>query len=626
VPTQIVTCYLGEGNDKGHVGKAWQKRQSDGAIITFQNGISYPVPMTRTFSARMDGLYRIKVKADAHRCETPLTLTIASAAYSRNGAASRRHATFDVPPGDPVVVETEAYLRRDEFIQVLPDGLKNRWPDIFRRGGKESTAADFEGPGLAIHEIVIEGPLLDGWPGRGHELMFGDLTASNPLPPDQLHRANSKQSPITSENPEADIARLLPQFIHTAFRRAATPTDIDFFVGLAHAELAKGSKFEDALRTGQVAVLCSPEFLFFQEWEPGALDDFAVASRLSYFLWRSLPDRELLSLAARKKLRDPATLREQVARLLADVKSQRFVEDFTSQWLNLYQIDDTTPDGDLYPEFDQNLQEAMVAETRMFFDEVLRSNLPVGQLVDSDWTYVNQRLAKHYGIEGVEGSALRKVELQPEHHRGGVMTHASVLKVSANGATTSPVIRGIWVLERLLGIEPPPPPPGVAGIEPDVRGATTLREMLEKHREMASCKGCHQLIDPPGFALENFDVIGGWRDHYRALGDQFPKPDPKETEGRTVRWRVGPVVDATGETRNGESFNHWQDFKKLIVADPDLFAAAFTKKLATFATGREMGFSDRETVKNIVAKTAGKGHRLQDLIEEIVTSPIFLEK
>lgn len=627
-PERRVTRHqLGEGNDERNIGRSWQRRERDGAVVAFLNDDTYPGLLTRSFSAPFPGRYLVTLRVDAYRSERPIQVSVYSAQWAAGGLRRTRHGTFDVQTGEGSVIEVEVPLERGQFLQLMPHGLPNSWGDVYRRGDNgESTAADFQGPGLAIQGIEVEGPLIDEWPGRGHRLLFGDLEAANPIPPERVLHTDPERQPVTSEQPHEDLRRLLPGFIEAAFRRPVEDGDVAFFVELAEAEMEQGASFEQAIRTAQVAVLCSPEFLFFHEPDPGPLDSWAVASRLSYFLHRSLPDQELLAAAGEGRLADADGLRAQLERLLADPRSARFVEDFTGQWLNLRAIDDTTPDARLYPEFDDRLQHAMVDETTLFFDEVLRNNLSVVEFIDSDWTYVNERLAAHYRIEGVEGGSMRRVELRPEDRRGGVMTHASVLKVSANGATTSPVLRGIWVLERMLGVHPSPPPPGVPGVEPDIRGAETLRELLVKHRDSTSCRSCHQLIDPPGFALEHYDVIGGWRENYRSLGDDFPRPPEELTNGRNVQWRIGPGVDASGETRDGHEFSDWQDFKRLILDDADRFAGAFTAKLATFASGREMGFSDRREIAAIIDRTRANGHRFRDILDELVASPLFLHK
>jgi hypothetical protein len=314
----------------------------------------------------------------------------------------------------------------------------------------------------------------------------------------------------------------------------------------------------------------------------------------------------------------------QTERLLKAASLERFVTDFTDGWLNLRDIEFTTPDKQLYPEFDGVLLDSMLRETRAFFTELVTHNLSVANLIDSDFAMLNKRLAAHYNIPGVSGLELRKVSLPADSKRGGILTQASVLKVSANGTNTSPVVRGIWVMDRLLGMEPPPPPPGVPGVEPDIRGATTLREQLAKHSTMESCHACHRVIDPPGFALENYDVIGGWRDRFRSLGEG-ERTDLK-VEGRRVRYKLGPPVDAAGELANGEKFGNLADLKKLLLSRQDEVARAVVTKLLTFATGREMGFADRTEIERLVAQSRRQGHGMKDMILAVTASSIFTSK
>jgi hypothetical protein len=339
-----------------------------------------------------------------------------------------------------------------------------------------------------------------------------------------------------------------------------------------------------------------------------------------------MPDDELLSAAASGRLTNADVLRAQTERLLADPRAERFTKNFVGQWLNLREIDFTTPDKQLYPEFDDPLKQAMQRESELFFDEVLRSNRSLLEFVDSDWTYLNARLARHYGIDGVEGCEMRKVALRPEHGRGGVLTHGAVLKVSANGTTTSPVVRGAWVLQRILGFDPPPPPPGVPGVEPDIRGAQTLREQLAKHRSIESCNNCHKIIDPPGFALEGYDVTGRRRDYYRSLGKQFPSPPREQSDNRSVQWKVGPPVDASGVTADGRQFANLAEYKHLLLADQKTIARAMAVRLATYATGRTMGYADRPAIEAIVSASAARQYGFRELLHTIVRSDLFLQK
>ena len=310
--------------------------------------------------------------------------------------------------------------------------------------------------------------------------------------------------------------------------------------------------------------------------------------------------RSCSTLAEQGKLSQPETLRRQVERMLKDPKAAAFTENFVGQWLGLREIDATEPSYLLYPEFDHMLKVSMIRETELFFAEVLKDDLSLTNFVSSDFTMLNARLAKHYGIPGSDGFAFRKVTLPPGSHRGGVLTMASVLKVTANGTTTSPVMRGVWVMERILGTPPPKPPADVPSIEPDIRGAMTIREQLAKHRQSASCASCHNKIDPPGFALESFDVIGGWREQYRTTGDG----DRKDVivDGRRMPYHMGPKVDPSGVTPDGSKFKDVDEFKQLLLKDKDQLARALAEKLLTYATGAAPEATDKAEIEAIVRK------------------------
>ena len=336
----------------------------------------------------------------------------------------------------------------------------------------------------------------------------------------RMAEARSKVVPQIDSSDPMDGARLVRGFMQRAYRRPVQDADVQPFVKLFHTARDAGANFTDALLTAYTGVLCSPAFVTLEE-KPGPLDDHALATRLSYFLWNSEPDATLRSLADQGALHNPKVLSAQADRLLADPRSQRFVDAFLDYWLDLRKTNNTSPDETLYPDYylDDFLTEFSVEETRAFFAELLHNDLPARNLVASDFVMVNDRLAALYGLPDVQGSQIRRVALPKDSVRGGLLTQASVLKVTANGTTTSPVLRGAWITERILGQPVPPPPPAVPAVEPDIRGATTIREQLDKHRTQATCSACHARIDPPGFALESFDVFGGWRDHYRALGD-----------------------------------------------------------------------------------------------------------
>jgi hypothetical protein len=392
------------------------------------------------------------------------------------------------------------------------------------------------------------------------------------------------------------------------------------YVGLVQQRLEKKDCFELAMRHAYKATLTSTQFLFRKE-TPGRLDDLALATRLAFWLWNSPPDDELLQ----SKLRDPQVMHAQIERLLTDARRERFITDFLDQWLKLRDIDATDPDRALYPEFHLYLKESMLAESRAFFRELIAKDLPAPNIVASDFAMLNQRLAEHYGIPGVTGPDIRRVLLPPGSHRGGFLTQGAVLKVTANGTVSSPVVRGVFVTERFLGQPVPPPPPGVSAIDPDTRGATTIREQLDKHRADASCAACHRKMDPPGFALESYDVIGGWRAQYRSLEKGTPVA-LKFPDGTGVRYKAGPAVDPSGETAQGEPFADIAAFQELALAKPELIARAFVTQMLTYATGAEPSYSDRNEIERILSESEARKFGVRSLIHALAESRLFQNK
>ena len=610
------TIGFGDGRNATHIGKSWHKL-ADGSVVTF-NEATYPALMAE-FEAPIAGLYRVTLGGRAYQSEKPVMVTIFSGPFFTGSPTRFQSVQEFLPDGNEVQIEVQLKVR--DKVRLFPD-LRTFDYNLNQKTGP----AKYPGPGLAMKPMRVEGPLLPQWPGKGHKLMFGDLpnapTAEAAKRMKYEKRRTQQMYEVTSAQPAVDGPKLIKAFVAKVVREKSQPTQADAYVRLFEAELKNGSTFEESLLTTYTAVLCSPANLYFHE-QPGRLDAWAVAGRLSYMMWGTAPDEELRRQAESGALLKPATLRAQTDRLITDPRAQRFVRDFTDQWLSLRNIDATTPDKQLYPEYDDALKAAMLDETRGFFAEVLAKNLSVTDFLDSDWTMLNNRLARHYDIPDVEGVAFRKVALKPEDHRGGLLTHASILKVSANGNNTSPVVRGAWVLDRILGTPPSPPPPGTPGVEPDIRGAVTLRQMLEKHRSTESCNSCHSKIDPPGFALESYDVAGGWQTNYRSLGRQFKSPP----DLKRVQWRVGPPVDASGVTANGRTFADLREFKqKVLLADPEAFTLALTRKLAAYGSGRAMGFSDREELRRIAHETFTRGNGLRDLLHNLVQSDLFLTK
>ena len=575
----------------------------DDGVVLFRSGGDSATDL-RKFKAPSPGRYRFRISASAHNSATPLPMAIILGNFVVAGNTTRHLGYFDAQPGVPKLIEFEERLvAKNDTIKITPIAL----PFVYL---KQETMAEYPGPGLKIHWVEVEGPLPETWPTESYRRVFADV--------------DPKAGKL------ADAEKLLRTLLPKAFRRPVTEDEVKPFVALVSKALEMGQPFEAALRTGYKAVLSSPKFLYLRE-PAGPLDDYALASRLSYFLWSTTPDEALLNLANKGELHKPEVLHAQVERMLKDSKSKAFTENFTGQWLGLRDISATTPDKSLYPEYEEFLQWSSVRETHLFFNELLKENLGVRNFIDSDFAMLNGRLAKHYNIPDVYGVDFRKVALKPEYHRGGVITHASVLKVTANGTTTSPVVRGVWMLDRIMGKPVPPPPANVPAIEPDIRGAVTIREQLAKHRQTENCASCHTRIDPPGFALENYDVIGGWREKYRivvsdrkfAVNNRF---GPLGKYLAAYQYGLGLPVDSGDTLPDGRTFKTVEDFKKLILADPEQIARSITEKLMVYSTGHTVGFNDQKAINAILADAKKSDYGLRTLVHSIVASELFLTK
>jgi hypothetical protein len=328
-------------------------------------------------------------------------------------------------------------------------------------------------------------------------------------------------------------------------------------------------------------------------------------------LWNSMPDEELMDAARSGRLSDKEGLKQQVERMLKAKRGTNFVRDLAYEWLDLRLIDFTEPDRRLYPTFDIIVQQSMLEETYRCLQEILERNASVTELIDSDYTYVDSRLARFYGIENIDGDEIRRVRLREADHRGGVLTHGSILKVTANGTTTSPVIRGVWISERLMGEHIPPPPQGVPAIEPDIRGATSIRELLAKHRNSEACAVCHVKIDPPGFALENYDPAGRYRDVYGGV-------DKKKGSGIKV--------DASYDTAEGKHFANVDEFRGILCSKPEKLAKNVAEKLIIVATGSFPAYTDRDEIDEIVSASSRDGYGLRSILHAVVNSDIFRSK
>lgn len=593
------------------IGKVW-KELPDGAVVRFNDG-GYPTGMMRGSNVRERGNYRVRVTGYAYQSDVPITALIGGTSFAR-GSARPAYLYHTFEPGEAQTCEFETVIDKNYMLLIEPYGL-------FMKQHQREEIDSYEGPGLAIQSVEITGPLTDGFPSRGHRLIFDGIERREIQPRNPEEKRKSWYRPKFEIPDESGIAQAIERIAEAAFRRPVGRDVIDPYLELFQSERVGGESIEDSLRTACAAILCAPDFLYLKE-PLGPLDDYALAARLSYFLTRSLPDEALLAAAKEGTLR--LQLRDHTERLLEGQRANRFIKDFTDAWLDLREIDFTNPDEKLFPEFDGYLKWSMIEESRAFFRCLIDANLSVTNLIQSNFAALNERLATHYQIDGVRGAMLREVQLPDGSPRGGVLAQAAVMKVTANGNNTSPVVRGVWVLERLLGIHPQPPPPGVSGVEPDVRGASTLRELLDKHRDSSSCNACHKLIDPPGFALERFNPIGGWRDRFRSLGEG-EKVD-LQINNRRVRYKLGRTVDAAGQLPDGRVFGDYFEFRDFLAADADTLARNLVAKFLTFSTGREMGFSDRSEIEEIVSESRRKGHGVRDLIQLVVGSKLFQTK
>ena len=521
---------------------------------------------------------------------------------------------FEAPPESPEVSELKAFLEKGAMVKLdcmrLPSPMVPAMPHTIRK-------TDGGYPGVAFHWLEVEGPIIAEWPPASYMALFGDVP----------FKQTGRYVEAVSEQPMMDARRLLAAFMDRAYRRPVSEAEFERFYRYAQLLLKADETFTEAMIATYSAVLASPEFLFHCGI-PGELDDFALAERLAFFLGESMPDKQLSALARQGKLRESKTLQAEVDRLLDKPEARRFVKEFLNSWLKLDEINDTDPDRELYPEYagDWWLVNSMVEESRLYFADLIARNRPARNVIDADYTFMDERLARHYGVPGVSGPLFRRKSLPENSPYGGILTQAAVLKVTANGTVTSPVLRGVYVMERLLGDPPSPPPPSVPAVEPDIRGAATIRELLKKHRADAACASCHQKIDPPGFALENFDVMGRWRHNYRSLAQGWKRIEGVGRSGNEFVHYIGKEVDASGVTPNGERFDDILQFKKLLLQDEEAIARNLTEQLLVYATGAPVAFADRDNVAAILEKTRPSGFGVRSIIHEIIQSSLFLRK
>jgi hypothetical protein len=445
--------------------------------------------------------------------------------------------------------------------------------------------------GPAVYEVSIVGPIAATDPGDtpGRSRIFID-------------------KPKGPSDEEACAKRILSNLARRAYRRPVDEPDLKSLMDFYRQGRADGD-FESGIEVALTSMLVKPQFLFRIERDPPSIpsgtayriDGPELASRLSYFLWSSMPDDELLDLAIRGELNRSDVLEAQVRRMLADERSRSLVNNFAAQWLYLRNLEAVIPDMRLFPDFDDNLRQALRQETELFVESILREDRSVLELIKADYTYLNERLAKHYGIPHVYGSRFRRVAVDEGGHRGGLLRHGSILAVTSYATRTSPVIRGQWVLKNLVGTPPPPPPANVPALEENTVSSTlAVRERLKQHRANVACAGCHQLMDPIGFALENFDAVGRWR----------------ETD-------ASQAVDASGGLPDGSEFAGVAGLEQALLNRPELFVRTLTEKLLTFGLGRGVEYYDAPAIRQIVRDAREDNYRFSRLILGIVTSTPF---
>ena len=438
-------------------------------------------------------------------------------------------------------------------------------------------------PDPSVNQIEIRGP-------------YNPLP---PPPPESLKRVFTCAPPADPKS--LNCARIdLANLARRAYRRPVSETELDGLVHFVQMAIDQGDGFDRGIQLALTAILVSPNFLFRIERDPA--NQFELASRLSYFLWSSMPDEELFRLASAGQLSVPEILQAQVHRMLANGKSRALVDNFAGQWLELRNLDTVQPDPDRFPAFNDDLRRDMKRETQLFFESIIRDDRSIVDFIDSDYTFLNARLAKFYGLPPVESSQLQRVQLPPNSQRGGLITQASILTVSSYPNRTSPVLRGKWILENLLNAAPPPPPPDVPNLDEKAVGVTaSMRQQLEAHRTNPVCNACHARMDPLGFGLENYDAIGQWRTH----DGNFP-------------------IDASGKLPNGKTFDGAEGLKQLLLSDKRAFTKCLTEKLLTYALGRGLEESDDAAVQSIVSETVANNYKFSALIQAIVNSPPFV--
>ena len=547
----------------------------------------FQIRLTRDRDDRLEGLgepHQIELTIDGARLQlfdlpALTTAQSQSAAYAdkEGDADARLSGRFSVAAGPHTIAV--AFLKK---------------PSVLSEAARQPFYADYNGRNqAAVFSVSVAGP----YNARG----AGDTPS---------RRRIFRCRPATPSEEDGCARTIMSALARRAYRRPVTPSDVDELLTFYKEGRAEGATFDHGIELSLRALLVSPQFLFRIERDPAdipadtpyRLSDLELASRLSFFLWSTIPDEPLLKAAITGTLAQPRVLERQVRRMLADPRSETLVSSFAAQWLHLRNLTASMPDSRLFPDFDDNLRRAFRRETELFFDSVKREDRNVLDLLRADYTFVNERLAKHYGIPNVYGGHFRRVTLPKDSPRRGLLGQASILTVTSYGDRTSPVQRGKWILENLLGLTPPPPPPNVPALKERVAGGKvmTMRQRIAQHREDPACSGCHNLMDPIGLATENFDAVG----RFRTLEDGMP-------------------VDASGGLPDGATFNGIEGLRAGLLRRPELFVGTMTEKLLTYAIGRGLEPADAAAVRAIERSSRAADYRFSSLILGVVNSAPF---
>ncbi len=575
----------------------YQNGQYVKIVTGTEDGFQQFRPGSNDFAALEQGQYRIRVHAIALHSDFkgigqingPVKMKVRVGPPGKQAEAGSRRlvAEVDVPQDSATTFHFAARLEKGQVpIVSFTNGHQGSFKNLVKlrygpdaRQTRKPIMENYDGPQLRVFWMEVEGPLFDQWPPAGNLAVFGK----------QMHPQD-----------KAYVTKVLHAFVQRAFRRQVDQTTVQPFLDLYQNQRDNGHAFEIAIRTTFKAILGSPSFLYHFENE-GKLDSHSLVNRLSYFLWNTMPDLQLRDIAD-KGMPSRGLLVQQIDRMLKDPRAEDFIHSFTDNWLGIGRLGEMPPDPQHFSDYYiGNLQGAMKRESQLLFQSLLQHNGPVSDLLNSDYTFLNERLARHYGIAGVSGEEFRRVDLPADSRRGGVLTHASVLTVTSNGTATSPVVRGVWVLENILGKPVKPPPDDIEPIEPDVRGATTIRQQLIQHQSQVSCAVCHRQIDPLGFSLEHFDPVGLFRETY------------------AHRNKIQTLV----ELGDGRKLDGAADLKQTLVDQPADFIRCLTEKLLIYGTGGALERGEYPEVFRIVEKVQREQFGLRDLIIEIALSDAF---